>query len=363
MKLILLAILALPASALAQVRGEFLISNYGAKGDGSFDNAPIINSLVNGLPASGGTIVIPHGDFRINSAIIVTKNYVTIRGLGRGSKLIVGTGVHEGIVVTSGTPRLSGLTVRDLRIDGADASVPQTGILVDRANDGTHLNNVTCTNLKTGVFLRESDAGRVVNCYLAQCESALHMLGGLNGVVARNQFGGYSGGVAVDLEGLNRVQFTGNVIMPDGYTSLWIRGSDNCNISGNIITTWYAGCIEVQGNMNSITGNNISAVLVNGNWLADPRGRDSLYGLIRIAGNDNVCATNTIMSWQPVNDIRVNVLSGDRTTLRDLTIAANASDKRINIYPATTAARITHCGYASEIQLNGNASARVAYDP
>src|SRR4051812_30576951 len=91
-----------PSAAFGQVRGEFLISNYGAKGDGSFDNAPIINNLVNGLPASGGTIVIPHGDFRINSAIILTKNYVTIRGMGRGSKITVGAGVHEGIVVTGG---------------------------------------------------------------------------------------------------------------------------------------------------------------------------------------------------------------------------------------------------------------------
>ena len=359
----LLTLLALSTSVFAQVRGEYLITNHGAKGDGSFDNAPIINNLINGLPASGGSIVIPHGDFRLNSAIIVTKNYLTIRGLGRGSKLLVGTGVHEGIVVPVGTPRLSGLTVRDLHIAGTDFPAAQHGILVDRANDGLHISNVACSNLTKGIFLRDTDAGRITGCWVAQCESALHMIGGLNTLVSRNQFGGYSGGITVEFAALNRLQFSGNLIMPDGYTCLWLRGCDNCNVTGNVIETWYTGAIEIEGNMNSITANNLSAVWVGGNWLPDPRGRDGLYGLVRIAGNDTACATNTIMSWQPVNDIRINVLSGDRTTLRDLTIAANASNKKINIHPSTNAARITHCGHASETQLNGNSSARVTYDP
>ena len=233
---------------------------------------------------SGGAatlgIVIPHGEFRINSAISVNKSYVTIRGMGCGSKLVMGTGLQQGILVPNDTTRISGLTIRDLRIVGTDWGVPQIGIYIDRPNDGSHLNSVTCTNLRTGIYIREADASRIVGCTLAQCESALRMSGGLNAVVARNHFGGYSGGITVELAGINRVQFTGNVIMPDGYTCLWLRGSDNCNISGNNITTWYTGAIEVEGNMNSLIANNISAVQVNSQWLADPRTRDGLYGLI-----------------------------------------------------------------------------------
>src|SRR5437762_6893839 len=136
-------------AARAQVRGEYLITNYGAKGDGAFDNAPIINSLINQLPNVGGSIVIPHGDFRINSNLEIPsgKNYVTIRGLGRGSRIILGTGVGVGIDVTNDPVRISGLTVRDLRISGSDWSVNQTGILVNRFSDGAHFNNVCCDNL------------------------------------------------------------------------------------------------------------------------------------------------------------------------------------------------------------------------
>jgi hypothetical protein len=365
-KLIALAavlVFAMTAPAFAQVRGEYLITNHGAKGDGSFDNAPIINNLINNLPNTGGSIVIPHGDFRIAGNIVVRKSYVTIRGLGRGSKIIVGAGVGVGIDVPDDSPRLSGLTIRDLQIAGTDWSVYQTGILVNRANDGLHINNVHCSNLRKGMYLRACDAGRVIGCTVLNCEGALHMQTGFQLVVSRSIFAGYSGGVAVEIQGLDRLQFTANVIEPDGYTSLWLHGVDNCNITGNTITTWYTGAIIVEGNMNTLSSNNISAVLAGGAWLSDPRGRDGLYGLVRISGNDNVFATNTLMSWQPVNDVRINVVSGDRNTLRDLTIAANGSNKKVQILTGAHDTRITHCGWASETLIDNSPSTRVTYDP
>lgn len=346
-----------------QVRGEFLITNYGAKGDYAFDNAPIINDLIANLPDSGGSIVIPHGNFLINSPIVVDKSFVTIRGLGGGSRLVVAGEAGEGILVPGGAPRLSGFTVRDLEITGANWDIPRVGIYLDRANDGTHFNALVCTNLQRGIFVREGDAFRIVGCSITNCESALQMLLGFQGVVNRNHFAGFSGGQAVQFEGMDRVQFTGNVIMPDGAVALKLIGVDSFNVSGNTITTFYTGAIEVAGNMNSFSGNNITAVLVDGEWLADPRSRDNLWGLVRIEGNDNTFTSTSIMSWQPVNDVRINVLNGDRNILRDLTIAANGSNKKISVHPSTRDTRITHCGVPSEIQLNGNSSARVRFDP
>ena len=350
-------------TAYAQVRGEFLITNYGAKGDGAFDNAPVINSLLDQMPNTGGSLVIPHGDFRINSPIILRKSYVTIRGMGRGSKLIVGTGVHEGIVVPNESPRISGVTLRDFHVTGGDGGAGQTGILFDRANDGMVMNGLACTELRTGIFVRDADAGRINSCSITRCENALHLLGGTVTAVGKNHFSAFSGGTTVHFEALNRVQFAGNVIMPDGAVGLWLHASDSCNISGNIITSWYTGCIEVEGNMNSFSGNNITAVKVNDVWVPDPRGRDGLWGLIRIRGNDNAFTSSSIISWQPENDIRVNVINGGSTTLRDLTIGGIGSIRKINVDPAATWTRITHCGWPQETQLNGNPTARVVYDP
>ena len=347
----------------AQVRGEFLVTNHGARGDGAFDNAPVINGLIEQLPATGGSIVIPHGDFLLGSPITVRKSYLTLRGLGRSSRLIVGAGVADGILVPDEATRISGVVIRDLQVSGTDRGIYQTGIKVDRANDGLHVERVDFTGLGRGIFVRALDALQVTGCDVSQCESSLLLSGGVMGLVTRNRFSGFSGGITVELADLDRVQFSANIIAPDGHTALRLRNAHNCSISGNSITTWYTGAVEIDGNMNCLTGNHVSAVQVDGGWLPDPRGRDGLWGLVRIAGNDNSMTSGTIMSWQPENDIRVNVVNGERTTLRDLTIAATGSTRKVNVDPAASWTRITHCGWPQETTLNGNPTARVVYDP
>ncbi len=367
MKRIFSGLLALAITCLAghaQTNGEYNINDYGANPDGVTDNAAVFATVMNLIPAKGGSIVIPNGTFRVNSPIQVTKSYVTLRGMGPGSVIRVAGGASQGILAPQDTSsRISGLTVRDLKIEGFDWNTYRTGLSVDRANDGLFITNVTCFNMNRGFFVRDCDAGRIVANRVTQCESSLFMTGGFSAVVTRNTFSGYSGGIAVELENLDRNEFTVNVISPYGKTSLKLNNAHSCNVSGNTITTYFTGCIEITGNMNIFSANNISAVLVNGNWLSDPAGRNGTHGLVRIAGNDNVFTSSSIFSWQPVNDTRVHVVSGDRNVLRDLWIGANGSNKKINVAPATTWARITHCGWAVETQLNGNATARVTYDP
>ena len=371
-------------AALSAARGdtgEFLITDHGAKGDNAFDNAPVINGLLAKFGAAGGTILIPEGDFRINSPIVITRNYVTIRGVNYGqrsnvdpssglfapaggSKLILGAGVLHGIEVPAGAGKIDGLTIKHLAIAGSDGGVYQTGIFVDRSNQWTRIHDVNCINLKKGVYLKQADDAQLDNCWLAECEAPLHLETGTDCIVADNSLGGQPGGVTAVFHAHQRLVFTGNVIFPDGYTGLWLSDCHNCNVSANTITSWYSGLVQIEGHMNSITDNNISGVLLGGSWPADPRGRDGSYGLIRISGNDNVCAGNTIMSWQPVGDTRVYVRSGERNVLRNLTIGANASTRRIFVNGTLTSATlITHCGVAGEIDLGGSASASVEYDP
>src|SRR5688572_7402541 len=63
---------------------EYVITKYGAKGDGKTDCSAIINELIAKLPPSGGTIVIPEGDFLLQQPVKINRNYVTIRGLNPG---------------------------------------------------------------------------------------------------------------------------------------------------------------------------------------------------------------------------------------------------------------------------------------
>lgn len=366
MKHLLLVLLALAMAATgahAQVRGEYLITNYGAKGDGAFDNAPIINELIGRISSKGGSIVIPHGDFRIDSSIVLDKNFVTIRGTGRGSKIVMGPAVTEGIYTPDASTRISGIEIRDLCISGTNWSIYQTAISINRANDGVLILNVACTDLHKGIWIKDADAGRIIGCAISRCESSLTISGGGVTVVNRNHFSGFSGGIAVEFLNLNRAQFTGNIISPDASTALSIRNSSHCNISGNTIQTWYTGAIELEGDMNSLSGNTIIAERVNGTWLTDPKNRDGHHGLIRIRGNDNLVTTSNITSGQPEGDIRVNVVSGARNTLRGLLVNGIGSDRKINVSPDAEWTRITHCAWPQETQLNGNSTARVIYDP
>jgi hypothetical protein len=362
--------------------GEFLITDHGAKGDNSFDNAPVINGLLAKFGAAGGTILIPEGDFRINSPIVITKSYVTIRGVSYGqrsnvdpappgvfapaggSKLILGAGVQHGIEVNDTGPKILGLTIKDLAVQGSDGAVYQTGIFLNRANQWTRIHDVNCINLRKGIYIKQAEEAHLDSCWLAECEAPLHMDTGRDCIVTDSAFGGQPGGVTCDFHAHTGMIFNGNVIFPDGYAGLWLTDSHGCVITANTFTNWYTGLVQIEGNMNRLSDNNITAVTTGALWPADPRGRDGLYGLVRITGNDNVFESSIMMSWQPVGNCRVHIAAGDRNVLRNLTIGANTSARRIFINGTlTTATRITHCGHPGEIDLSGSATARVEYDP
>lgn len=377
----MLAVSWLLAGVLHATEGAYLITDHGARGDNGFDNAPVINSLISRFGPEGGTIQIPAGDFRINSPIIGRSN-VTIRGVNYGlrsnvdptppgvfgpaggSKLILGAGVTDGILVPADAPPLSGLAIMDLALQGSDGAVYQVGIRVLRANAFTRIEGVNCINLKKGVFLREASHAYIANCWLAECESPLHLELGSNCIVSDNSLGGQPGGVTADFHGHQNLIFTGNNVFPDGHTGLWLTNSNNCNISHNIFTGVYTGMVQIEGNMNMISRNTLTAVEPGGVWPPDPRGRDGLYGFIRVTGNDNVLESNTLFSWQPQGDCRIHIAAGERNVLRNFDIGARGSSRKIFLNGALTSwTRITHCGVPSEIDLSGSPTARVSYDP
>lgn len=384
MKLVLAAAALAVGAALPAGATEYLITDYGAVGNNSTDNAGIINGLIAGLPPEGGGIVIPPGDFRVNSPVVInSRNNVTIRGVNYGqrsnvdpapggvagpaggSKLIPGTGVQFAIAVYNTSSNISGLIVRDLAIQGGDGNTYQHGIFIDRDNVGTRIMDVSCINLKKGVFIRAATRAVVEDCWLAECESPLHMTGGTDNMVVDSSFGGQSGGIACDLNSQMRLLFSGNVIFPDGNTGILLTQAENCNLTQNTMTGWFTGLVQIDGNMNTFTNNFVSGVLnPAGNWPADPLGRSNTYGLVRVSGNDNTIGTCGILSWQPANDVRVRDNSGDRNVFRDLWIAAYASNRKIYVSnPTTTWARITCSGWNTEVDPGGSSTARVQYDP
>jgi hypothetical protein len=368
------------ASAHAS-EGEYLITDHGAKGDNAYDNAPVINTLISSFGPEGGTILIPAGDFRLQSPVIVKSN-VTIRGVNYGqrsnvdptppgvffpaggSKLILGAGVADGILAPAGGPALTGLAIRDLAISGSDGAVYQTGIHLERANDFTRLSGVNCVNLKKGVRLREASRATVERCWLGECQAPLQIETGSECLVADNSLGGQPGGVTCEFIGQQRLVFTGNNVFPDGHTGLRFANSHACLVSHNTFTGWYTGMVQIEGNMNLFAHNTLTAVPRGGAWPADPLGRDGFHGFVRISGNDNVMESSTLFSWQPENDCRIHCAAGERNTFRNLDIGALGSSRKIFTNGDLTSwTRITRSGIQAEIDLGGSPTARVTYDP
>ena len=185
---------------------------------------------------------------------------------------------------------------------------------------------------------------------------------GNNCIVSDNALGGQPGGVTADFHGHTRLTFTGNNVFPDGHTALFITDGHHNTITNNIFTNWYAGIIQIEGNMNLLAHNQINAVRGHdGQWPNDPKGRDDMFGIVRISGNDNVLASNTILSWQPDGHTRVHVAAGDRNVLRNLYIGAAPSHRRIFVNSGLAhGTLITRSGHAGEIDAPG---ARITFDP
>ena len=219
-----LAVSGMAASASVQPSGQYLITDYGAVGNGKFDNAPIINGIISRLPAAGGTIRIPIGEFVIDSPLLITSCNVTIQGvnrgwrsnvdlpvpgltgLGGGSKLILGPQAECAIEVPirqrmpdGQANRVTGIAIRDLNICGAGSSAGQTGVDIDQDGDGLVIDNISCINLGQGLLIKSADATRISDCLIAECRTCVSVLYSIQTMLTNCDFGGQPRGGELSL--------------------------------------------------------------------------------------------------------------------------------------------------------------------
>ena len=53
--------------------------------DGSTDCSDLINKLIKDMPAEGGVLFFPEGTYRLDSPILLTRNFVTLKGEENGN--------------------------------------------------------------------------------------------------------------------------------------------------------------------------------------------------------------------------------------------------------------------------------------
>ncbi len=357
---------------------EYVITDYGAIADGKTDCGPVINKIINIMPASGGTIIIPIGDFLVNTTINVNKSFITISGLntglrsnvdvpvsgltapGGGSKLILGTATSAITVpllpqVNGSTNRVSGLEIKNLLISGG-ATSHGIGINILQDNDGTRIDNVVGINLTMGLYANASDAMIINSCWISECQNSINLANGIQNTITDCQLGAQPGGITVKLDNQQNFSFTGNQVYPDGNVNLQLNNSTYGNISSNNFQSYYVGVIELNSSDYNIINDNIFWMRIPSDPTKQLRGNTNDYGVLRIAGNGNLISSNSITcDWvsPTTNPVTINSLSGTSNTYDDLKISDISSSRVFDVDETT---QIVNCVPASKVFVNGDAA-------
>lgn len=93
----LVVVLVLPF--LSNVRAvsatTFSVRDYGAKGDGIANDAAAFQQAINALPAAGGVVFVPPGNYYIGSEVRINRDNVSVQGVGNESKISAKVGPYN----------------------------------------------------------------------------------------------------------------------------------------------------------------------------------------------------------------------------------------------------------------------------
>jgi hypothetical protein len=357
---------------------EYVITNYGAKGDGKTDCSNIINDLIVKMPAAGGTIVIPEGEFLLNNPVVVSRNFITIRGLnpglrsnvdvsssgvqhpGGGSKLLLGNasiGIHVPSQpdVSGRKNRISGLVIKNLMISGGQGA-KGTGISIVQDNDGIRIENMIGINLNIGISAEAADAMIIRSCWISECRNSIEMKNGIQNMITNCQLGAQPGGVTVNLTNQENFNFTANHVYPDGDVNLQLNNTRFANISSNNFQSYYVGMIEVNGGHSNLVSSNVCWLRVPGEPARQLRGKLNDYGVIKVSGDHHLVSDNSITcNWANASDNPVTIRSESGTGNRFQNLKINDVTSSRVFYVNETS-EIFNCVPASKVFVDGDAS-------
>ncbi|WP_279296147.1 glycosyl hydrolase family 28-related protein [Paraflavisolibacter caeni] len=357
---------------------EFIITNFGAKGDGKTDCSSIINDLILKMPAAGGTIVIPEGDFLLNNPIVVSRNFITIQGLnpglrsnvdigssgvqqpGGGSKLLLGNtaiGIHVPSQpdVNGRKNRISGLVIKNLLISGGQGT-KGTGISIVQDNDGVRIENVIGINLNIGIYAEAADAMIISTCWISECRNSIEMKNGIQNMITNCQLGAQPSGITVNLTNQENFNFTSNHVYPDGDVNLQLNNTRYANISSNNFQSYYVGMIEVNGGHSNLVSSNVCWLRVPGDTARQLRGKLNDYGVIRVSGDNHLISSNSIAcNWAnpSSNPVTIRSESGSGNRYQNLKINDVSSSR---VFYVNETSEIFNCVPYSKVYVDGDVS-------
>ena len=283
------------------------VTAFGAVGDGKTDCSKAINSAIASLPAEGGVLVIPEGDFVLDAPIVINKHNVTIKGLNPGMRI----GIHF-----AGT-----------------------------SDDGM-LSNIIGINLHTGVKIEQAKNMQIVNCWVCELPNSIELIGGENIVVKNCQLGAQPTGITCKVQEVNKLSFINNQVYPDGRENLVLDACDNCVIEGNNFKSYYNGILVLNGNDNTVNKNIFWLTGAVQNQLLD-HGDD--FGIINVKGNNNMVASNSLScEWAYAGAVTVNAVQGTGNVFKNCFVD-NLESYRVFLVNAQT--EVSNCVSSDKVSI------------
>ncbi len=349
---------------------DYLLTDFGAIGDGQTDCSVAFAAAIQALPDYGGVIVVPEGNFLLDNPVVINRNFVTIRGVneglrsnieyenvtnpGGGSKLTLGNS-NIGIKIIKGDiGRISGIKISNVLISGGTPSQTKgTGISIINDNDGIRIENVVCINLNIGISANAADAMIIDKCWISECKNSIYMNNGIQNIISNCQLGAQPGGITVNLTNQENLVFEGNHVYPDGDINLQLKGCTKNNISSNNFQSYYVGMLEIQGD-NNLISNNIFWLRNAASESTQLRNQTSDYGVIRVKGNKNLFSSSSFTcDWVTTNNpVTIRCIDGIGNRFSNLLFSDETSNRVFYVNETT---EIFNCVSAENVVVDGDA--------
>ncbi|HCT76632.1 MAG TPA: fructotransferase [Micromonosporaceae bacterium] len=343
----------------------------------------------------GAVIYIPPGDYPLKTRVTVDISYLTIKGSGHGftsssirynagntsawheiwpggSRIRVENtdGNSEAFLVSrGGDPRLSSVVFENFCLDGISFTPHQNsylngkyGIRVATANDALRIQGMGFVYLEHALVVRDADALSVSGNFIAECGSCIELTGsGQASKVTDNLIGAGYVGYSIFAEQHDGLLISANNIFPRGRSAVHLKSCTRSSVTSNRIHGFYPGIIDSEGlnKENLISANHIRRE-------AEPwppmqsynNGKDDLYGLIHLRGDNNMVTTNLfVYNVDPSKIVPsgvapsiILVASGNANHISNNNVVSNVAAKNVVLDGSTTATKILDSATSAQFQ-------------
>lgn len=309
------------------------------------DISKVMNYIIDSVIGSkGGTIYIPTGtSYEMKSTVNIYKSYITVKGDGSGvrsgidpgnknsaaggggSMLRVASGVTAFNIKNQNgvSQRLSGITFTGFQLRG-DAN-NGFGIKSETDTDGVKIKDMVINNVGQGIELRGADAPTITDNWISETMAGIKLAGASQAaIITNNHIGAQPKGTTIDMENPSGFNISSNTIYPDGGSNISLYNPVHGTVTGNTISSYYNGIINILPNGNGTYGNSnvISNNVISVNdWKKNPAGRDNKWGIVHIEGYSNRIDGNSIIAdGAPRDYTGILIMKGDNNRLSNNSI-------------------------------------------